>query len=76
MIGQELVVSATRPTPRAAATTAGGFYREIKRWQKHLNKMVEKPGVEQADIANAQRKLADATRQYYDSLDSGDSASG
>ena len=61
---------------RAAATTPDDLYREIKRWQKRLNKMMERPNVEQADIALTQLELDNATRLYHESLDSEDSGSG
>ena len=55
----------------------GDLYRDMQRWQKRLNKMMEKPNVEDADIALTQHELANATRLYHESLDdSEDSGSG
>jgi hypothetical protein len=56
------------------------LYREHRRWQKRLAKMMAKPNVAQADIDSTRLEAANATRLYHESLDdsddSGDSFSG
>ena len=64
-----------RSSPRRAApATSDDLYREHRRWQTRLAKMLAKPDVEQADIDLTMSQAANATRLYHESLDdSGDS---